>query len=88
MIGDFYRDKWTQPEYQRPYTWITTTGDVPKADFDKLKKEVEDMKELLKRAKLYDEQNGEPDCEMDDKVELLKKFAKALDVSLEDIFEK
>lgn len=50
-----------------------------------LKRAVEDMKKLLKRAKKYDEDNHEPDCEIDDKVELLRKVAKFVGVSLEDV---
>ena len=41
---------------------------VPKEEFDKLKAEVEHMKKLLIKAKLYDEANNEPNCEMEEKV--------------------
>ena len=33
------------------------------------------MVALLKRAKKYDEENGEPNCEMDEKMALLRKVA-------------
>jgi hypothetical protein len=61
------------------------TADGPtKEEFDALKKEVEDMKALLKKAKKYDEENNQPDCEMDEKVALLKKLAEAVGIDLED----
>lgn len=59
---------------------------VSREEFDALKREVEDMKTLLIRAKDYDERNGEPHCEMDDKVTLLKKVAELVGVSLDDVF--
>lgn len=46
------------------------------------------MKELLKRAKKYDEDNGEPNCEMADKVAVLKRVAELVGVSLDEIFPK
>lgn len=46
-------------------------------EFDALKREIEEMKKLLMKAKEYDERTGQPDCEMDDKVELLRKIEPA-----------
>lgn len=93
MVGDHFNERWNP---SRPYTatptqtWITSGGmtQLERAEFDALKKEVADMKDLLKRAKLYDEQNGEPSCEMESKVELLKKVAALVGVSLDDVFPK
>jgi ABC-type phosphate/phosphonate transport system substrate-binding protein len=104
MIGDHYSDKfrddwykrfipWTPPIPNNPYPWSgnSTTTSVPSAtkeEFDALKKEVEEMKKLLIRAKIYDEKNNEPDCEIDAKIELLKKFAEIVGIDLSDIFKK
>jgi 3-dehydroquinate dehydratase len=52
----------------------------------KLRKEMEELKLLLLAAKRYDEQMGEPDCEMDDKVALIKKIAKLVGVDMKDVF--
>lgn len=59
-----------------------------KEEFDALKKEVEEMKKLLIKAKIYDEKNNEPNCEIDAKIELLKKFAEIVGIDLSDIFKK
>lgn len=87
------KEQWQQPIFpiQTPLTdtSITITNSistVTKQEFDALKKEVEDMKALLKRAKIYDEQNNEPNCEMEDKVQMLKKVAELMGVSLDEIF--
>jgi hypothetical protein len=98
MIGDHYGDKWnplnpgiqgTQP-YPQPKTvedWSQILNPpVRKSDFDALKKDVEEMKALLKRAIKYDEMNNEPHCEMEEKVALLKAVAKMVGVDLSEIF--
>lgn len=91
MVGDFYGERIPQQ-----YPWVvtpninTTTNPiyspVSREEFNDLKKEIEGMKALLIRAKLYDEANGEPDCEMDEKVTLLKRFAELVGVDLDEVF--
>lgn len=88
MVGDHYHNKWL-PMVPNPLLdppdW-SIEPPVSRAEFDALKREVEEMRELLKRAKKYDEDNGEPDCEMADKVALLRKVADAVGVDLSEIF--
>ena len=91
MVGDYYREKWIPgspgmnplPDYSK---FLKKQESASKEDLEALKKEVLEMKELLKRAVKYDEKNGEPHCEMDDKVELLKKVAELVGVDLKDVF--
>lgn len=45
-----------------------------------LRVEFEEMKKLLVRAKDYDVRNNEPDCEVDEKVQLMLSLAKLLNV--------
>lgn len=89
MIGDHWRDKW-QPEPW--FTHIHTYGNLPqgvtKEEFDALKKDVEDLKKLLARAKEYDAKNGEPDCEIDSKMAVLRKVAEAVGVDLDEVLKK
>jgi hypothetical protein len=80
FIGDHYTDLWKELTFTSPYNPIT------QLQFDVLKKEVEHMKALLIKAKLYDEQNGEPDCEMDTKIAKLKEIATLVGISLDDVF--
>ena len=93
IVIDHYRDKWTptftpQEPQQQPWYWATTfpNAAVSRAEFDALKRDVEELKLLVKRAKEYDERNGEPDCEMDEKVELVRKVAELVGVDIEDLF--
>jgi len=92
MIGDFYGNKFapyvSPPLPLQPVVpqinWPVIT--VLPADFEQLKRDVAEMKELLKRAKDYDERNGEPACEKDEKVAVLKAVAKLVGVDLTEIF--
>ena len=96
MIGDYYRDKWagnpwintTIPNHFPQYPNMAgpvTFSPVTKEDFDKLKAEVMEMKELLKRAIKYDEVNNQPHCETEEKMELLRKVAAMVGVNLDDL---
>jgi hypothetical protein len=98
MIGDFYRDKWTTSPgcvpIPGPYTphmpsaldWKPNPP-ATRDDFEQLKKEVLEMKELLKRAIEYDKRNNEPECGNEFKIEFLKKVAEAVGVDLEDVLK-
>lgn len=139
MIGDYYKDKWADPDWPRPrqpyivpYPYIqppiavpqpkqpsvvplteeqivkraveitkraaneqaieeqteTTQRTVSRDEFEQLKQEVAEMRELLIRAKRYDETNNEPDCEVEDKMRLLRQVAEAVGVRLEDVIGK
>ena len=88
MIGDHYTDKWrpyTVP-YTNPVITVTKFPEVTSQEFQDLKKEVLEMKELLKKAIQYDKDHNEPHCEIEDKVKTLKAMAEAMGVSLEDVF--
>ena len=88
MVGDHFNQKWSQPDYQQLFNSISTsTNTITRQEFDALKKEVEDMKQLLIKAKIYDEQNNEPNCEMEDKVATLKKIAELMGVNLDEVFK-
>lgn len=84
MIGDHFSEKWQQPEYQK----FNNPTEVTRLEFEALKKEVLEMKGLLAKAKLYDEKNGEPDCEIDAKIAMLRKIAEIVGVNLGDILNK
>lgn len=94
MIGDHYKDKWypTPNDFTNvPYTIpqkINNDLFVTRQEFEQLKKEVKELIELLKRAKKYDHENKEPNCELEEKMDLLKKVAKMVGVNLEDILNK
>lgn len=102
MVGDHYRDIWKQRDWYQPHfpmtpaipmpgpnqTIVVQPPSISRAEFDELKREVTEMKALLKRAKEYDERNGEPNCEMDEKMAILRKVAELVGVKLDDVLGK
>jgi len=87
FIGDHYTERWTPTQTTPPTTsFVVTIPPVTREEFDALRRDVEEMKTLLKKAKQYDIEHGEPDCEMDEKVEVLRRVAELVGVDLSDIF--
>jgi hypothetical protein len=91
-VGDNWRDRlpetypWINPNPQ-PGQTIILSPPISRQEFDKLKAEVEELKKLLKAAKEFDEKTGQPDCEMDDKVNLIKRVAELVGVDMKDVFK-
>ena len=97
MVGDHFNDKWKDKQFPSTWTWPGAgaggTGYPPlntpsKAEFDALRAEVLEMKQLLLRAVEYDKRNNEPACEMEEKVAVLKRVAAMVGVDLKDIFKE
>jgi uncharacterized protein YlxW (UPF0749 family) len=84
MIGDHFTNKWTQPTYTQT---ISNINFVSQEEFNSLKKEVEEMKELLIKAKIYDEKNNEPNCEMEEKISKLREIAKLVGIDLDEVLK-
>lgn len=96
MVGYHYADKWRGLPWIEPvvpqWPWTGDEGTradspISRSEFDALKREVEEMKALLKRAKDYDERNNEPDCEIDEKMDFLRRVAKLDVVDLDDVLK-
>lgn len=93
LILDDWRDKHFRPF--GPYNPSDPLPDVlvekvTKKEFEEfreeMRKELESLKVLIKAAKKYDEETGQPDCEMKEKVAMLKKFAELLGVDIAGVF--
>ncbi len=89
-IGDGWQDSfpknWPQfvPEPGSSFHFSSVTRE----EFDALKREVEELKKLLIAAKAFDKATGQPDCEMGEKVKLIKAIAKLVGVDLGDVLEE
>lgn len=87
MISDHYRET----VIPRVAPWVQTSPhifntNVTRAEFEELKKTVLEMKELLLKAKEYDERTGQAECDTAEKVEYLKKLAEFLGVDLSEVY--
>jgi hypothetical protein len=94
-VGDYYGKRFPQdyPDwFPKPQTLPVTPmipivpAGVSQAEFDALKREVEQMKKLLKMAKKIDKATEQPNCEMESKVAMLKRLAQLVGVDLKDVF--
>lgn len=91
FVGDHYQKTWPErypwivPNQPEPIKPMVIPPSVSREEFNTLKREVEDMKRLLKAAKEIDEMTGQPDCEIEDKVALLRRVAEVFGISLDDV---
>lgn len=58
--------------------------EVTREEIEEIRKDIAELKDWLKRAKKYDEDNGEPDCEIAEKMDRLRQMAKIVDIDLDD----
>lgn len=86
-VVSFIGDSWRQNPPPVTTPWIGMPLSDPTQDqIDALKAEMESLKKLLKAAKIYDEETGQADCAMDEKVELIQRLADIVGVDMEDVF--
>jgi hypothetical protein len=93
-------DKWSRPDmwpnWPQTIPFPDTSPRKPiglelneillRKEIDRLTKKVSEMKKELEAAKAQDIANGNPDCEMDEKVIILRKIADMFGIELKEIF--
>jgi hypothetical protein len=91
-VGDHFGRRWPEkyPWSARPIdgTDSVTFEMVPqvsRSEFDELKREVEECKRLLVAAKEIDEITGQPDCELEEKIALIRRVAELVGVDIDDV---
>lgn len=88
MIMDHYHDQW----YKRlnpgpaitpwPFVFPVVPPVVPFV-MPPSQQEIEEFRQLLERARQYDKDHGQPDCELEDKRRKIRELAKELCVDVE-----
>lgn len=61
---------------------------ITRAEFDALKREVEELRDLLAAAMKFDGATDQPHCEADDKVSKLRQMAAIVGVDLDDLLRR
>lgn len=89
-IGDDWANKFPEKYPKWPYhpPPFAIPPEVSRAEVEALRREVRELKKLLEAAKKFDAATGQPDCEMAEKVKLIKAIAKLVGVDLGDVFTK
>lgn len=86
MVVDHYQKTWPEiPKYPDipGVTWPDFLDTVDgKQKQKELEKRIEEMEELLRKAKIYDEENNEPDCESETKKKTLQELADLWEVEI------
>lgn len=85
-IGDKWKQGWPDNPLNPWPNGLLPNSAISRSEFDALKQEIEELKKLLRAAKLYDDATGQPECQMDEKVDLIKKLAKIVGVDLDEVF--
>lgn len=75
MVTDHFTEKWRPLVSDEPYLKRVTQPLIPQADIDEFYR-------LLERAREYDRKHNEPECELEEKKETLRKLAKQLGVEI------
>lgn len=88
-VIDHYSDKWRIPP--QPFAPLTPWSPeeakkkfeemIDKADREQLKKEIEEFREILKRAREYDRKMQREGCEMEEKMAKLREAAAELGIA-------
>lgn len=88
--GQTFPQKWPNfwPVTKPPSFWPASPVDVSREEVEALRREIEELKKLLTAAKEFDKATGQPDCEMDEKVKMIKAIAKMVGVDLGNVFGK
>jgi len=78
MVMDFYNDKWE--EKFKNIRLHPLNLEPPITD-----EEINEFRQLLERAHEYDKKHNEPNCEMEEKKEKIRKLAQELGVKVDFI---
>lgn len=83
-IGDYWQrspnvQPYVSPAYKPEY--------ATKVELAVLRQEVLQLRSLLLAAKRFDEATGQPHCETDDKVALIKRLAEMVGVDMGEVFK-
>jgi hypothetical protein len=81
MVMDHKYDEWIQ-RYPFQITPVVTHPVVPLPALP-TQQEIDEFRRLLDRAREYDKKNNEPNCEMEEKRNKLKKLAEELGIEIE-----
>jgi hypothetical protein len=61
---------------------------ISRTEFDNLKRQVEEMKELLTKALAYDRMTNQAECSNEEKLDRLEKIAKFAGIDCADLFKE
>lgn len=89
MVLDHYREKWAPlvpvqplPPPTYPFPLFPVAPEPPVHVPLVSQEEVQELRRLLDRARKYDKEHAQPDCELDEKRKAIKRIAEELGVEI------
>jgi len=82
-----YIKKFPLDHSPNPYPDITWSS-ISRAEFEELKRRVEQLERDLIAAKKQDEEEGNPDCEHQDKIDFIKNLCKHFGLDIEEVLKR
>lgn len=97
--GDDFRkryDDWATPSWPNIPSWPPKPDAVSRQEFneamnklEELKRKVEEMIALMKKAAEYDRKNNQPSCEKEDKIKFLREISEKFGIDFDkEVFGK
>jgi hypothetical protein len=88
MVMDHYHDEWIRRYYLpviplQPVLPFPIIPAVPAPALQPTPAEIDEFRRLLERARQYDRDHNQPDCELEEKRQKLKKLAEDLGVKID-----
>ncbi len=86
-------DDWNKnrfPDFPTGFPWSTPNNvgpQVSRTEFEAMKKELEELKKQLEVAKQEDIDNGEPDCEMEEKIAIFRRLGELFGVDFNEVLK-
>lgn len=85
-IGDGWAEQFPKKYPQWTPIPQIVPAEVSRSEFEALRVEMQELKKLLEAAKKFDAATGQPDCEAEQKIKLIKAIAMLVGVDLGDVF--
>lgn len=85
MIYDHYHEKWNKPIYIDVPPWMSPIEQTKPKPSPITPEEIEEFRRLLDRARKYDQEHNQPDCELESKRQKLRDLSKELGVEIDFI---
>lgn len=90
MIVDHYHEKWWPQSPYQPNNPNTLPGGTGPTIYPPMpsQEDIEEFKKLLERARKYDKDNNQPDCDLETKKTALRELAKVWGIDIGFIDQK
>lgn len=84
-LFDTFHERWNNPTFHDPWSNPSQWPSPALGPTIPTQEEIDEFRDLLEKARQWDRDHGEPDCEMEEKRQKLKDLAEELGVEIDFI---